>query len=109
MVKSVQKGDGYLRAGKKLSKKYAQLKSEHDALVGANQALEDENAALNEALEEEEFENRVLEQAGDQLMKETDRLIHAATDRVSNLEHQVANYQTADITQGLQGFGVSAD
>jgi predicted nuclease with TOPRIM domain len=104
----VQQGDGHLRAGKKLSKRYDTLKSERDALAGDKKDLEEENALLMDALDTAAEDVMDKEEKAAELEDDN----RTAKHRVSNLEQQVANYQTAeaaDITQGLLGFGMSAE
>ncbi|KAJ5452803.1 hypothetical protein N7445_000986 [Penicillium cf. griseofulvum] len=123
VVQCVQQRDGYLRAGKRLSKKYENLKSERDALVEEKDEreryinrVEDSLDSTAKAVREEKAKAEKLE--GDKqylLQNSTDVFLNnlASTieqkGRVSDLEQQVANYQTAeaaDIPKQFRALGL---
>ncbi|KAJ5383920.1 hypothetical protein N7517_001831 [Penicillium concentricum] len=136
VVRLVQESDGHERAGKRLREKYTRLKSTNNTLVEEKVRLEGEvewrEVALCEAAESGEKayqevhklkhqvqrledDNQILADHNEEIFCHSIRedLNHQQTQaRVSNLENQVANYQTAEaaeITQAVQGFGMSAD
>ncbi|KAJ5959674.1 uncharacterized protein N7479_006824 [Penicillium vulpinum] len=125
VAKLVQESDGLKTAGKSLRLKYDQLKSEKktlarekerlqmdvrdlenalDDLAGEKEKLEEDIDQLEGEVEKREGDNQVLLEHNEELFLNSvaANIEHQqARDRVGNLERQVADLETSDITQAV--------
>lgn len=114
--------DGLLTAGERLQTRYDRLKTEADELVRDLKVLEDDNIELKEAADYLAGEGKKFQQEIEQLKDDNRGLLENNTEllcqtvvsdldlrqtrgRVGNLERQVADLETADITVAVSGMG----
>lgn len=118
--------DGFLKAGERLQARCDRLEAEADDLARDKEALEneimelkdaadylaEEGETLHQKVEQLEVDHRVLLEHNAELLCQTvvsDLDLQQTRGRVGNLERQVADFETADITTAVSGMGFGAE